>query len=114
MASRRKNRQGKKLMTMEERLQKVVAAMKKLRMDIACFFESAARELSLSKARLAREAEKFKKVMADGLERHRGYKVPHWALNHAQQLLGLADDSAAAHKTHGTPKTVMRPAPAYA
>jgi hypothetical protein len=85
MTSKRKSKQWKRQEVAKECLQKVFSAIQSLGGDVTRFFQYAARELKLSRERVQRAVAKFKRVLADGLDRHRGYKPPEWALAFAEK-----------------------------
>jgi hypothetical protein len=113
MASKRKNRNGKKRLTAAEQLQMVLNAIIRAGGCVKTFFRRAAEALSAKSFKPEREAAKFDRVSKEGIDKHRGYKIPQVALEFAKQQLGLGD-SAASPKAHGSPRTMMRPSPAYA
>jgi|SRR6185369_16702328 len=112
MASKRKARNGKKLMTAMERIQIVLRAIEKAGGCVVTFFKKAAEALSATRFRHEREAEKFGRVAQEGLDKHRGYKIPRVVLDFAQQVLN-PPESAESKAQGAAPKPLMRRPPVH-
>lgn len=88
MSSKRKNRLEKKAAKVAEQLKTVMAAIIRAGVSIKAFFAAAAAAMKAPKwLKASHEADKFNRVHRDGIERHRSYKVPEFAVAWAETWL---------------------------
>ena len=95
MASKRKNRKEKKIVTAMEQLNRVLQAIIKAGGNIKNFFVRAAEAVTAPKwFKPHRDAAKFDRVRTDGIDKHLGYKIPPPVLALAEMVLAPSPAAA--------------------